>query len=397
MEPNGHEQITALTAAQPLDIFRWPARIDTLQAAEVGIQIVESYGVVAYLELHPDLAAQMPTKKDGETTWSYAHRVAERLLEITPQKDRRAVAAAVLDLGLARADLHRELLSTAQWLLGWRVYIGGDEAGLWLDSPGAPESFDEWLSAVRHHFSKGTVSKMSTSYKALAWVLYNDNGQEWRRYLPQNVEEVFLPGNRFKWVNALAGIKRTVDLMESDAARNGIVPECKDRITNLLEKAADPETTVAEMGEEVKQRNLQMPKIPIVQDKHQPDEPVIGFHGNASRAQWAALRRNRMFDVQLEGQEYGLESHSLVEYRRLATTFCTKCATLFPAGTEECPVCGTTLSVRYNWSFRQWQKDRWTVWEDSDEPRKDAYFDSRLDDPELGVTYYRYWVNEQAH
>jgi len=390
---NGHKQEQALIIGQPLSVFRYDPGIQHLDTAEVGVKQVLAYGITALLqdESCADLIGLLPEPNGQEQPWEYADRAHTHLLGALDEKDRRKIRAAIIDLGMDRADTARHLLSVGRRILAWRVYTGDTLGGSWIDSPSGAMSFDEWLMNVSRNASKTERSRIRTVCKALAWLI--DNGRADK--LPEGPEEVFLPGNWRRWSAALAAVwRRKLTLDEGNESIRDIL---EAEIDDLLERAGDETITVADFEEYIKQNGEpQLPPVIIEEDPQDPDTGLYQGTITYGPAQRSALVKDQRFDVRLRGETYGVSNPRIVQYRKVSQYVCRNCGAATAQNSDHCLACGAfDMLVRWDaWSEREWSGSEWSEWRHlEEEPERDGHLISRLADADLGVEYWQYVDN----
>jgi len=308
-ERNGHKQERALIIGQPLSVFQYDPDIESMTTAEAGVKQVLAYGITALLQdkSFADLIGLLPEPGD-EQPWEYADRAQSHLLNALDDDDRRKIRAAIIDLGMDRADTSQHLLSVGRRLLAWRVYAGETLGGAWTDSPSGAESFA----------SKTERSRIRIACKVLAWLIHN--GYE----VPDNPEEVFLPGNWRKWSAALTAIwnrKSTLDNVDDDAIKEKL----QEEIDSFLAQASKVETTTAEMENFTKESGRPRPPSVVVNESVR--DPDTGLYTGTivyDETQRAVLRRDQRFELRLEGEEYNKPTR-VVQYRKEHAFVCQQC------------------------------------------------------------------------
>jgi len=386
-ERNGHKQERALVVGQPLSVFQYDPDIQGLDTAEVGVKQVIAYGITAVLQdrSFADLIGLLPEPGGDEQPWEYADRAQAHLLKVVSEEDRRKIRAAIIDLGMDRADTSQHLLSVGRRLPAWRVYAGETLGGAWTDSPSGAESFDEWLLNVSRNASKSERSRIRIACRTLAWLIDSDYKQ-----VPDNPEEVFLPGNWRKWSTALAAIwnrKLTLDNVGDEA----IEERLQEEIESFLAQASDVETTTADMEKFVKEHGeSQAPAIVVNEKARDPDTGLYSATVVYDETQRAILRRDRRFDLRLEGEEYKKPTRT-VQYRQEHAFVCQQCGLVVHENRDDCPGCGGSLEKRPEWASCAWLGDKWSDWNTLDgEPAMNGHLVYRLLDDSLGLGFWQY-------
>lgn len=401
MTNNGHEQTMALAIGQPMDIFTHDPDVTRAETIQVGIQMVEALGIAGLFQdkAYRHLASKLPEPEKDEQPWIYAARAREHLLECVPAKERKQVAATILDLGMDRADTSADLYRTVRRVLAFRVYAGiGDDslAGLYVDSPSAPESFEEWLAGVSRQASGAEKSRIRTSCETLLWLISNE--ADWPEALPTNVEEVFYPGNWRKWVDAFTEVRKRRDVL--DLVEEKEKEHVKQSIEAIL-KEAKREGSTLDTVKETARKDENKTRLPEIVAREQAGKNAAGqvtVHIQLSAAQktFFQQRAKQWLVYRLEGETYNTEDATLVEYRCEKSSLCPKCGTLYRLGLglTTCPPCeGNPLFYLSQWHSRSWTQDNgWTDWvEEEGLPDEPGIYEDEREDEGLGLRYIRYW------
>ena len=387
-------KLAIITAGQPLAVFQHDPDITTLDAAEIGVRTVLSYGIGAVL--HEQAFARhiglLPEVGEDETPLDYASRAYDKLMSGLGKKERDTVRATIIDLGMDRADTSRYLLAVGRRILAWRVYFGDSSlAGIWNESPSGALDFNEWLNNVGRDMGKSELSRIRIACKALAWLV--DEPGEIGEKIPDNPEEVFLPGVWRKWAVALAAVWKRKKYLD-DQADADAEAQILDEIAELLDKAVDKETTSDAMEEMVRRQNqAKPPPIIITEEERDPDTDQYTAEITYTPVQRSALEKDPRFKLNIQGQEYGAGHSRYLQYRVRVSYACESCGAITPIPQETCPDCGKSDGQeKYEeWSVREWD-NTWGDWTELPETpeRKDQIFISRVADPSFGLVYLLY-------
>jgi hypothetical protein len=314
----------------------------------------------------------------------YINRVWNRL---SPKRKGQAI-----QIGLQKAGAYREGLRDGIQLVVFRAY----SHGWWLETmegDGGDGSFRAWVKdAITAEGQSATeATQLASTILNLTWLKANlFDG------LPDDLETAFMDRSRYsRWRRMASAFRRLIEAAEDagqEPEEEG--PTVDDKIQELVDEVNNPDNDLDDLDQAARQK----PALPpvVLTEERRDDAGRCLIRGAISPAQRTYLQQKlgKMLSYELEGQQYGADTHVLVEYREQRERWCKKCGSA-SRGHECCPACGEfdNWLVAENWHRRVEGGD----WERLEEtPELTGFFDSALYDREMGLAYLRYYEEQPA-
>jgi hypothetical protein len=302
------------------------------------------------------VTGKVPVQKEDESREEYVVRIWDRLKASQRQQ--------AIEAGLQKAAWYAQGLDDGRRIAVYETYINA-----WIPFDHDRE-FRSWVA----DFVGGEeptnaqyveASKLATTILNVTWL--DANGFDLSAGDDGVAEpvEVFAKREKYnRWARVAPRMKALIEAANHENPGG----EIDDEINELIETVNDPDKSAADLDEAGRKGAPRIPPLIIIESAIKDDLGRRLFYGAATPAQWTMLKQKmgRSASLELAGQEYDADRRVLVEYR-------------FHEG---------------YWSERVYRDD-WSGWKPIEKPELAGRFDSKHEDPELGVVYLRYWEERE--
>jgi len=355
---NGSDFLGALALIDnvPRDLLREDPEVILPSTANLSALAVDWMGFNQLIRdpSHRKLANSLPLPSELETGSDYVKRIWPLL-----SADERGAA---LDLGLQKMVTMNRVAETGIQVRIWRAYCSGE----WLYSPACETQFRPWVRSVLtddFDSSASEASKLASVCEVIGWLAENGDMLP-GIMLPGDLEVCFRRPDYRRWKAIAPKILRYVAALKEED--NG--EEIKEEIAALVKAVYNRDLSVVEVEVAGRQKEPRMPTIVAIEgvkDRDTGRYPVTMYLSEVQRS-YFQRKLAGMLDYKLQGEQPTSDLF-LVEYRH--------------------------CNVEGEWSERLWHEETgWSSWHMLDKaPDFGGFFDSMIEDSEIGLSYYRYW------
>lgn len=373
MKECGHDELKALARIDdvPTSLLDHDPEVVLPVTANLAALAVDWMGFKDMIRRpeYRERLCELPGPGEDETAAQYIRRIWPLL-----EDEERGAA---LELGLQKMVTMKRVAETGIQVRVWRAFYSGE----WLYGPSCPDTFAEWVrtTLLDSHSSKAEASYLYRLCEIIMWLVHNAvDGIE----LPNDLESCFRRPYYRRWRAVVSKLWVRITALEETPPDDETSEAILDEIIELVQAVHDEDRDTTDLDDMGIRHHSSVPPIVMEQDARDPASGLTMITATVSEAQLILLkqRMRTALDLRFQGEQYDTEDYDLVEYR-IETR------------------CWGDTEVSYN-SRRAWDGSSWTEWGpvlDGQFPPPGNNIEGVLIDPELRLSYIRFWEKRNGH